>query len=134
MLTLPPSVKIYICAMPVDARKSFDGLASMVGSEFGLEPLSGHLFVFVSRRGNVAQILFWDRNGFCIFRKRLESGTFRLEAVVQNQGISHVEINSADLTLMLEGIDLSGSKRRKRYKQMPALDPHDQSKDLNKTS
>lgn len=65
MLTLPPSVKIYLAAQPVDARKSFDGLAGMVEAEFGLEPLSGHLFVFLNRRGHVAQILFWDRNGFC---------------------------------------------------------------------
>ena len=68
MLTLPPSVKIYVAAQPVDARKSFDGLAGMVEAEFGLEPLSGHLFVFLNRRGHVAQILFWDRNGFCIVK------------------------------------------------------------------
>jgi transposase len=49
MLTLPPSVKIYVAAQPVDARKSFDGLAGMVEAEFGLEPLSGHLFVFLNR-------------------------------------------------------------------------------------
>ena len=121
MLTLPPSVKIFISAVPVDARKSFDGLAGLVQADFGLDPLSGHLFVFVSRRGNVAQILFWDRNGFCIFRKRLESGTFRLTSVNQPDGASHVQINSADLTLMLEGIDLSGSRRRKRYQHTPAI-------------
>jgi transposase len=121
MISLPPSVKIFVSAVPVDARKSFDGLAAMVESEFGLEPLSGHLFVFVSRRGNVAQILFWDRNGFCIFRKRLESGTFKLTSVQQKDGASHVQINSADLTLMLEGIDLSGSRRRKRYQHSPSI-------------
>ena len=55
MLTLPPSVKIYVAAQPVDARKSFDGLAALVEAEFGLEPLSGHLFVFLNRRGHVAQ-------------------------------------------------------------------------------
>lgn len=91
MLTLPPSVKIYICSVPVDARKSFDGLAAMVESDFGLEPLSGHLFVFVSRRGNMVQILFWDRNGFCIFKKRLESGTFRLTSATQDPGSAQVE-------------------------------------------
>ncbi|MEY2936167.1 MAG: hypothetical protein RL033_6916, partial [Pseudomonadota bacterium] len=60
MLTLPPSVKIYVAAQPVDARKSFDGLAALVEAEFGLEPLSGHLFVFLNRRGHVAQMIFWD--------------------------------------------------------------------------
>ena len=57
MLTLPPSVKIYVSVQPVDARKSFDGLAALVEAEFGLEPMSGHLFVFLNRRGHVAQLL-----------------------------------------------------------------------------
>ena len=74
MLTLPPSVRIYVAAQPVDARKSFDGLVALVESEFGLEPLSGHLFVFLNRRGHVAQLLFWDRNGFCI----LNNGPLRV--------------------------------------------------------
>ena len=114
MLTLPPSVKIYVAAQPVDARKSFDGLAALIESEFGLEPLSGHLFVFLNRRAHVVQLIFWDRNGFCIVKKRLEAGTFKL---VRAAGAStHVEIDSAELAMMLEGIDLAGATRRKRYK------------------
>ncbi len=115
MLTLPPSVKIYVAAQPVDARKSFDGLAAVVESEFGLEPLSGHVFVFVNRRGHIAQLLFWDRTGFCVVKKRLEAGTFRL-ARKPDGTTPHVEIDSAELALMLEGIDLDGAKRRKRYR------------------
>jgi transposase len=114
MLTLPPSVKIYVAARPVDARKSFDGLTALVQSEFGLEPLSGHLFVFINRRGHVAQTIFWDRNGFCIVKKRLEAGTFKLARGLAPDA-THVEIDSAELALMLEGIDLAGAKRRKRY-------------------
>ena len=114
MLTLPPSVKIFVAAEPVDARKSFDGLAAMVDSELGLEVMSGHLFVFLNRRGHVAQMLFWDRSGFVIVKKRLEAGTFRL--VQRPQGESkHIEIDSAQLALLLEGIDLAGAKKRKRY-------------------
>jgi transposase len=108
-------VKIYVAAQPVDARKSFDGLAALVEAEFGLEPLSGHLFVFLNRRGHVAQMMFWDRNGFCIVKKRLEAGTFKLVRQAQS-GASHVEIDSAELALMLEGIELTGARRRKRYK------------------
>lgn len=115
MLTLPPSVKSFVAAQPVDARKSFDGLAGLVEAEFGLEAMSGHLFVFLNRRGHVAQILFWDRNGFCIVKKRLEAGTFRL-ARCPVGNVTHVEIDSADLALMLEGIELDGAKRRKRYR------------------
>jgi transposase len=114
VLTLPPSVKIYVAAEPVDARKSFDGLAALVDSELGLESLSGHLFVFLNRRGHVAQMLFWDRNGYCIVKKRLEAGTFRL-AQAGVDGSRHVEIDAAQLALMLEGIDLQGATRRKRY-------------------
>jgi transposase len=114
MLTLPPSVKIYVAAQPTDARKSFDGLAALVEAQFGLEPLSGHIFVFLNRRGHVAQLLFWDRSGFCIVKKRLEAGTFRL-AQAPRADATHVEINSAELALMLEGIELGGAHRRKRY-------------------
>ena len=114
MLTLPPSVRIYVAARPVDARKSFDGLVALVESEFGLEPLSGHLFVFLNPRGHIAQMMFWDRNGFCILKKRLEAGTFRLVRNAQ-AGSPHVEIDSGELALMLEGIELQGATRRKRY-------------------
>jgi transposase len=114
MLTLPPSVKIFVAVQPVDARKSFDGLAALVESEFGLEAMSGHLFVFLNRRGHVAQSLFWDRNGFCIVKKRLEAGTFKLARAADGTA-THVEIDSAELSLMLEGIELKGAKRRKRY-------------------
>jgi transposase len=119
MLTLPPSVKIYVSSQPVDARKSFDGLAALVEAEFGLEPLSGHLFVFLNRRGHVAQMLFWDRSGFCIVKKRLEAGTFKL-ATVAEAGATHVQIDSAELALMLEGIELKGARRRKRYEPAAA--------------
>jgi transposase len=114
MLTLPPSVRIYVATEPTDARKSFDGLVALVESEFGLEPRSGHLFVFLNRRGHVAQMLFWDRNGFCLVKKRLEAGTFRLVRQSRD-GARQVEIDSAELALMLEGIELAGAKRRKRY-------------------
>lgn len=114
MLTLPPSVKIYVATAPVDARKSFDGLAAMVESELGLEVMSGHLFVFLNRRGHVAQMLFWDRCGFVIVKKRLEAGTFRL--VQHPEGTAkHVEIDAAQLALLMEGIELAGARRRKRY-------------------
>ena len=91
MLTLPSSVKIYVAATPVDARKSFDGLSALVQSEFGIQPLSGHLFAFINRRGHIAQLLFWDRNGFFLMKKRLEAGTFRLASKPLPEA-THVEI------------------------------------------
>lgn len=118
MLTLPPSVKIFAAVEPVDARKSFDGLSAVVRDGLGGDPMTGHLYVFINRRGDVAQILFWDRTGFVVMRKRLEAGTFRL--VRQADGTArHVEIDAAELSLMLEGIDLGKATRRKRYRHEP---------------
>ena len=115
MLTLPPSVKIYVAASPVDCRKSFDGLSSMVESTFGADPLSGHLFVFLNRRGDQVRILFFDRTGYCIVSKRLEAGTFRMVRPA-GDGQLHVEVDAAELGLMLEGIELADAKRRKRWR------------------
>jgi transposase len=118
MLTLPPSVRIFAAVEPVDARKSFDGLAAVVRERLGGDPMTGHMFFFINRRGDVAQILFWDRTGFVVMRKRLEAGTFRLVRNVEGN-MSHVEIDAAELGLMLEGIDLGTVKRRKRFKWEP---------------
>lgn len=118
MLTLPPSVRIFAAVEPVDARKSFDGLAAVVRERLGGDPMTGHMYFFINRRGDVAQILFWDRTGFVVMRKRLEAGTFRLVRNAEGN-MSHVEIDAAELGLMLEGIDLGKVKRRKRFKWAP---------------
>jgi transposase len=118
MLTLPPSVRIFAAVEPVDARKSFDGLAAVVRDSLGGDPMTGHMFFFLNRRGDMAQILFWDRTGFVVMRKRLEAGTFRLVRSADGNK-SSVEIDAAELGLMLEGIDLETVKRRKRFKWEP---------------
>jgi transposase len=118
MLTLPPSVRIYAAVEPVDARKSFDGLAAVVRDSLGGDPMTGHMFFFLNRRGDMAQILFWDRTGFVVMRKRLEAGTFRMVRNADGNKRS-MEIDAAELGLMLEGIDLGTVKRRKRFKWEP---------------
>ena len=115
MLTLPPSVKIYAASEPVDGRKGFDGLSSMVQATFGVDPLSGHLFVFLNRRRTQVRVLFFDRTGYCIMSKRLERGTFHLVRSAA-EGANHITIHAGELALLLEGIDLAGSKQRKRWK------------------
>jgi transposase len=115
MFTLPPSVKIFVAVEPVDARKSYDGLSALVESHFGQDLLAGYLYAFINRRGHQIQLLFWDRNGICIVKKRLESGTFKLVRRPDGEA-THVEINSAELALMLEGIELQDAKRRKRFR------------------
>jgi len=116
MLTLPPSVRIFVATEPVDARKSFHGLTAVVRDSWGGDPMTGHMFCFINRRGDMIQILFWDRTGFVIMRKRLEAGTFRLVRAADGKS-SHVEVDAADLALMLEGIEMDTVKRRKRYKR-----------------
>jgi transposase len=94
-------------------RRSFDSLAMMVESLLGADPGSGHLFVFCNRRRDRVKVLYWDRDGYAIWYKRLEAGTYRFPASHGEAG--HLEIRSADLVVLLEGIDLARVKRRKRY-------------------
>ncbi len=112
MLSLPPSVRIYVASEPADMRKSFNGLTILVDQVLEKDPLSGHLFVFRNRRGDRVKILYWDRSGFCIWYKLLERGTLHLPA----GDASYVVMDSAELALLLEGIDLVGARRRLRYK------------------
>jgi transposase len=113
VLTWPPTVRIFVSTQPADMRRSFDGLAMMAREGMGQDPLSGHLFVFFNRRGDRVKILFWDRSGFCLWYKRLEQGVFRLPQSLADA--VNPEVEQADLSLILEGIDLSGAQRRKRY-------------------
>jgi transposase len=96
-------------------RRSFDGLAQMVREFLGADPLSGHLFVFRSKRGDRVKLLYWDTDGLAIWYKRLEAGTFRFPpATADGAG---VEIRAADLAMLLDGVDLGSVKRQKRYRR-----------------
>lgn len=112
MLNLPSNLKIYIATHPTDMRRGFNGLQGQVAGVLGLDPLAGHLFLFVNRRRDRLKILYWDVDGLAIWYKRLESGTFQLPSIAPEQ--THAEIRSDELMMLLRGIDLS-SKRRKRY-------------------
>lgn len=114
MLSLPPSVRIFLYTQPADMRRSFDGLAAMTRDLIKRDPLSGHLFVFFNRRRDRVKILFWDRSGLCLWYKRLEQGVFK-PPVSKGPNSASVEMESAELALILEGIDLSGARRRKRF-------------------
>jgi transposase len=111
MLMPPPSVRVFVATVAVDLRRSFDSLASSTEQLLQQDPLSGHLFVFRNRRGDRVKILYWDRTGYCLWYKRLEKGTFRLPS---GPGPG-TEISAAELVLLLEGIDLAGSRRQVRY-------------------
>ncbi|HEX9803598.1 MAG TPA: IS66 family insertion sequence element accessory protein TnpB [Gammaproteobacteria bacterium] len=115
MLMLPPAVRIFVASVPVDLRRSFDGLAALVQEVIGEDPFSGHLFVFRNRLGHRVKILFWDRTGFCLWYKRLEQGVFRFPA----EAARSWEIEASELMLLLEGIELAGSRRQRRYRRTP---------------
>ena len=113
MLTLPPSTRIYMATARIDGRKGIDALANHVRNEFHRDPFDGHLFVFFSRRADRARLLHWDHNGYVLILKRLEKGTFHVPAVPAEGTCQTVE--AADLMLILQGIDLSGARRRPRW-------------------
>ena len=92
-------------------RKSFDGLSAMVREIICADPLSGHLFVFRNRRGDSLKILYWDRDGFAIWYKRLEKGTFKLPS----GNCGDMTITHRDLAMLLEGVDFKTVRRRPRY-------------------
>ena len=115
MLNLPPSVRVFLCLLPADMRWSFDTLAALVGRILKHDPLSGHLFVFRNRRGDRLKILYWDRDGYAIWYKRLEQGVFRFP---QQHG-DGAEVSATELALILGGIDVVGVKRQKRFRRRP---------------
>jgi transposase len=96
-------------------RKSFDSLHTLVREHLELDPFAGHLFVFASRRRDRVKILYWDRDGFAIWSKRLEEGTY---AVPFGEGeANRREITAQELGAILSGIDLERAARRKRYRR-----------------
>jgi len=113
MLSLPSPVKIFLCAQPVDLRRSFDGLAAIARDGLGKNPLSGDWFVFRNRRGDRLKVLMWDRDGLLLVYKRLERGVFRFP--VPAPDAHSVLVTTQELSLLLWGIDPSSVIRQKRY-------------------
>jgi transposase len=119
VLSLPPSVRIFIATQPVDGRKGVDSLIAIVRSALEQDPLSGHLYVFFSKRCDRARVVYWDRNGFAMWTKRLERGTFHPKFSTDGT-LSSRTIEAAELALILEGIDLTGASHRPRWEPVRA--------------
>jgi transposase len=109
VLALTAATRIYLYGGPCDMRKSFDGLSGLVRSELGADPLSGSLFVFCNRRRSMVKLLYWDRDGFALWFKRLEQGCFSLPRLSSADG----RIDRRELSLLLEGV--VPKKVSKRY-------------------
>jgi hypothetical protein len=115
MMHLPASVRGYLCLSPCDMCRSFDGLHALVRDHLQLDPFAGHLYSFANRRRDRLKILYWDRNGFAIWAKRLEAGNY---AIPSGEPYStRFEITVEELGALLSGIDLSSTVRRQRYRR-----------------
>ena len=112
------AVRIYLCVQPADMRRGFDTLAAMVKEFLQHDPFSGNLFLFVGRGKDRLKILYWDKDGFALWYKRLEEGAFKLPSVKPAPGqavAGSVELKATELAMLLEGIDLKSIKRSQRF-------------------
>lgn len=113
MFSLASSLTYYLYRGHTDMRKSFDGLCGLVQNELRRNPMSGEVFIFISRRRNSIKLLHWENGGFVLYYKRLESGTFELPEY--DPGTAGYRIRWFDLMMMVEGLSMKNIKHRKRY-------------------
>jgi transposase len=105
--------RIWLAARPADMRCGFDRLAELARIVTEQDPMSGHLFLFRSRGGDRLKVLYWDRDGYALWYKRLEVGVFKFPRIVE--GAASVELRASELAMLLDGIDLKSVKRVARY-------------------
>ena len=114
MLSLAPKTRIYAYTQPVDMRKGFNGLCGIVRGQLQADPTDGSLFLFLNRRRDRIKILHFDDGGFWLYYRLLEAGTF--EKLTSGNDSATLQIDAAELTMLLSGASLSAaSKRRKRF-------------------
>lgn len=120
MLSFPANMRLYLANRAVDGRKSFDGLAAVIESEFELSPMNGDLFIFLNRRANLVRMLFWDRDGFCLVSKKLVKGTFKRVRQVDGE-VKQLEIGVAELSMLLEGIEAKIIRKKTRWNKKKTI-------------
>lgn len=111
MIGLPATIRVFVAAGASDLRRGFDGLAQLARDQLEQDPMTGHLFVFANRRRDRIKILHWDRDGYVIWMKRLEKGTYRWPSPTSDR----VEWTAAELAAVLGGIDLKATRKRPRF-------------------
>ncbi len=118
MINLSPAVRIFVATKPADMRCSFNGLFQLAKNHFEEDPYAGNLYIFRSRRANMIKVLWWDIDGFALFCKKLEVGSFLFPDVrFINGKYEPIEIDRTELMMLLEGIDTGSAKRLKRYRK-----------------
>ena len=108
MLSLSPAVRVFVAVEPLDMRGSFDSLAGAV-RRLGLDPVDGHLYLFLNKRRRLAKALWFDGSGWCVLAKRLEAGSFQLPPV--NESDSRVEVDGNTFAAIIAGIDFTVARR-----------------------
>ncbi len=108
-------VRVFLYRHATDLRKSFNGLVTLTESRIKHDPLSGSLFVFVNRRQDRIKILYWGQAGYCIWYQQLQRGTYQLPKRGELDDREAIEMTQAQLSLILDGIDLSSVRQRKRF-------------------
>lgn len=119
MIGPPGTLRIFLCTEDTDMRRSFDSLCGLVRKSMNLDPLTGHLFIFKNKRADRIKALYWDSDGFAIWYKVLQKGTFRFPDL-QNFSSAGLEIDASTLHMILDGIDLATVRKRQRYKNIKA--------------
>lgn len=99
---IPLGTKVFIARDRFPMYKSFDSLSLLVQDVLDMDPLSGYMFIFFNKRGNYMKALYWENNGFCIWQKRLEKGSFRVPSIMNTQW----EVNFQELQMLISGIDM----------------------------
>jgi transposase len=105
-MLIPLQTKVYLALGSTDMRKAINGLSILVENELEMDPFCGHLFAFCNRRRNIVKILYWDRNGFCLWHKRLEKHYFKWPYFPDEV----MEIDHRSLGWLLEGLDVAQMK------------------------
>lgn len=108
MLSLPASLRVFVAVEALDMRGSFDALAGAV-RRLGLDPVDGHLYLFLNKRRRLAKVLWFDGSGWCVLAKRLEAGTFQVPVVTGDE--QQVQIDGSAFASLLAGIDFTASRR-----------------------
>ena len=101
MIGLPSNTKIWIAAGVTDLRRGFDGLSALIQTKLEKSPMSGQVFIFRGRRGDLVKLIWFDGDGLCLFAKRLERGKFIWPQTTEGS----VSLTRAQLSMLLEGID-----------------------------
>lgn len=126
MIALPPQVRVFLYRLPTDMRKSFHGLVALIESAVQQDPFSGSLFVFLNRQRDRIKILYWGQTGFCIWYQQLQQGTYQLPDEKSLAAQETLEVTRSQLSLILDGIDLSSARQRLRFQWPRERLDHDQ--------